>query len=54
MIYQMIKNIHRIGRTGRAGRTGIAITFVNRSELRKNKMVRKSYWTKDGNNENTK
>jgi len=27
--------VHRIGRTGRAGKTGIAITFVNNSELRK-------------------
>ncbi|AGI27077.1 Cold-shock DEAD box protein A [Candidatus Portiera aleyrodidarum] len=34
--------IHRIGRTGRAGRTGIAITFVNRSELRKIKWLEKA------------
>jgi len=27
--------IHRIGRTGRAGMRGVAITFVNRSELRR-------------------
>lgn len=34
--------IHRIGRTGRAGRTGIAITFVNRSEVRKIKWLEKA------------
>lgn len=34
--------IHRIGRTGRAGRTGTAITFVNRSELRKIKWLEKA------------
>jgi len=27
--------VHRIGRTGRAGKKGIAITFINNSELRK-------------------
>lgn len=31
--------VHRIGRTGRAGKTGIAITFINNSEMRKIKML---------------
>lgn len=26
--------VHRVGRTGRAGRDGVAITFINRSEVR--------------------
>ncbi|CEL12341.1 Cold-shock DEAD box protein A [Candidatus Portiera aleyrodidarum] len=34
--------IHRIGRTGRAGRVGTAITFVNRTELRKRKWLEKA------------
>lgn len=31
--------VHRIGRTGRAGKTGIAISFINSSELRNIKML---------------
>lgn len=35
--------IHRIGRTGRAGKEGIAITFINRSELRSIEYIQKKF-----------
>jgi superfamily II DNA/RNA helicase len=34
--------VHRIGRTGRAGATGIAITFVDWSDLHRWKMINKA------------
>ena len=35
--------VHRIGRTGRAGKTGIAITFVSKSELRLLDMIKRKF-----------
>lgn len=35
--------VHRIGRTGRAGKTGIAISFINRSESRTISILQKRF-----------
>lgn len=35
--------VHRIGRTGRAGKTGIAISFINRSEQRAISLIQKKF-----------